>query len=152
MPLTTIRAQLKTLLESVTGIGRVYDYKRYSSDWGTYKQLFVKNSKVNEWEIQRNALVVEPRGSQATAGKVKDTVHNLVIRGFYAFTDDPSSEKPFDTLVDSITDLFIRNQDLNGTAEIINIPITGEISFGQLGDVLCHVVEIKLSVRERGFL
>lgn len=152
MSLSTIRAQLKVLLLTVDGIGQVHDYKRYSSDWGSYKQLFVKSSKVNEWEIQRNGFLVSPRGSQAVQGSVKDTTHDLVIRGFYGFTDVPSSEKSFDTLIDAITNLFITHQDIDATAEIINIPVTGSITFGFLGEVLCHVVEIRVSVRERSFL
>lgn len=152
MSIDTIRLKIKNLLLTIDGIGRVYDYKRYSADWGSYKELFIKDSKVNEWEVQRIGFQIQPRGSQAVQGKVKDTLHDLVIRGFYAFTDVPSSEKTFDTLIDSVTNLFIANQDLDGTCEIINIPVVGTIVFGHLGSVLCHVVDIKLSVRERTFL
>jgi hypothetical protein len=152
MSVLSIRAQLKTLLQTVSGIGQVYDYKRYSADWGSYKQLFTKNSRVNEWEIQRTGFTVEPRGSQAAAGKVKDLTHTFILRGFYGFQDEPSSEKDFDTLVDAISDLFITHQDIDQTAEIINIPVVGQITFQMFGDVLCHVIEIQVSVRERTFL
>lgn len=152
MSLLSIRAALKTLIETVSGIGQVHDYKRYAADWKTYKELFQKGTKVNEWEIQREGFSVEPRGTQAVQGKVKDTIHRMVVRGFYSFDDKCASEKTFDTLVDGVTDLFIANQDISQTAEIVGIPIIGDINFNFLGDVLCHMVEVRIEVRERTFL
>jgi hypothetical protein len=152
MSLSAIRSALKDLLLTVDGIGQVHDYKRYSSDWKTYKELFKKGTKVNEWEIQREGFDVETRGSQAVEGKVKDTTHRMVLRGFYSFDDACASEKDFDTLVDSITNIFIQNQSLADTAIIVNVPIVGDIVFNFLGDVLCHMVEIRFEVKERTFL
>ena len=152
MSLSLIRTELKTILESVSGIGQVHDYKRYSADWGSYKKLFTKDKKVNEWEIQRDGFSTSPTGSQSRSGKVKDITHRITIRGFYAFNDACASEKTFDTLCDAITDKLIQDQGLGGQAELIGIPIAGEITFNYLGDVLCHMVEIKFEVYEREFL
>jgi len=152
MSLTNIRSQIKIVLDSVSGIGSTYDYKKFSNQWESYKDLFVKNSRVNTWEVQRNAFEISTKGSQARQGKVKGSIHSMVIRGFYSFVDNPSSEKEIDTLIDSITDALMENQDLNGSVEIINVPITGTISFGFLGEVFCHIVEIDLNVQERTFL
>ena len=152
MTTSTTRSAIKTLLESVSGIGRVHSHKQYSSDWASYKDKFIKNSKVNEWEIQRESFSKESRGSQARSGKVKDKTDVFVIRGFYAFTSKPSSEEAFDLLIDLITDEFIQDRDLGGAVEIIEDPITGEIFFARLGEVLCHVVEIRITVKERTFL
>ena len=152
MALSTIRAYLKTLLEGVSGIGKVYDYKRYSNDWASYRLLFVTNSKVNEWEVQREGFEVNTTGAVSGLGKVKDTEHELVIRGFYAFQDIPSSEKEFDTLVDLITDEINDDPTLGGTCEIVHVPIKGTINYGFLGQVMCHIIEIKMVIKERTFL
>lgn len=149
MTINAIRAQLKTVILTVSGIGVVYDYKRFCNDWATYRDLFVKDSKVNEWEIQRNGFSVIGHGGN---GIVKDNNHDLILRGFYAFTDTPSSEKVFDTLIDAITDKLILQPNLSGTAKIVHIPYVGTIDMKFLGQVLCHVVEIQLQVEERTIL
>ena len=149
MSIQSIRSKIKTLLKAVTDIGQVYDYKRYSNEWASYKELFVKDSRVHVWEIERLDFSVLAHGG---TGKVKDTMHNCVLRGFYGFNDQLATSKTFDTLIDSITDVFIQKPDLSGQAKIVHIPIVGKIQMGFLGQVLCHIVEINLSIEERTFL
>ncbi|MCK5607335.1 hypothetical protein KAR91_35960 [Candidatus Pacearchaeota archaeon] len=152
MSIESIRTTIKTLLEAVSNIGQVYDYKRYSNEWSSYKELFIKDAKVHVWEIERtgpNAFSVVAHGGD---GKVKDTTHNIILRGFYGFNDELATSKTFDTLIDSITDVFIQKPHLTGEAKIVHIPIVGGVQMGFLGDVLCHIAEINLSIEERTFL
>ena len=146
MSLSTVRTKIKTMVEAVPGIGTVYDYKRYVNAWDTYKDLFVKSDKVNTWEIQRDEFSIDPHGG---SGGVADEPHEFVIRGFYAVNDKLASEKTFQDLAQLVAQAFRDKPTLDGVANIVNFPVTGTFSAGKLGDVLCHIVEIKLSVEER---
>lgn len=149
MSLSTIRAQIKTEIEEVitSSIGTVYDYKRYCNDWVTYKDLFIRNSKVNTWEIERESF---SRGERGGAGGIEVPTHNFIIRGFYAVDDSLGSDKVFqDSYVEPICQQFMNNPTLSGVADIITMPITGNIVIKSLGNILCHVVEIRISVTER---
>jgi len=146
MSLTLIRTQIKTKLEAISGVEKVYDYKRFCSDWATYKDLFVKDSKVNTWEIERKSFSKMPRGG---SGDVEDTVHDFVIRGFYSFYDALATEKTFQDLVETICANFINDPTLGGKAQMVHVPITGEFITGKLGDVLVHIVNINISIEDR---
>lgn len=146
MSLSTVRAKIKTLIEAVTGIGTVYDYKRYVNDWESYKDKFISSDKLNTWEIQR--LSVESSSYGGSGGR-EDRKHDFIIRGFYGINDKLESEKTFQDLADLVINAFRDQPDLSGVANIINFPITAEFTEGKLGQVLSHIVEIKLSVSER---
>lgn len=146
MTLAAVRTKIKDIIEDVTGIGTVYDYKRYVNQWDTYKDLFVKNDKINTWEIQRTDFSIDPHGG---SGGVADEPHEFIIRGFYAVNDKLASEKTFQDLAQLVAQAFRDKPTLDGIANIVNFPITGSFSEGKLGDVLSHIVEIKLSVEER---
>lgn len=146
MSLTTIRTQIKTLIEAVSGIGNVYDYERYCNDWATYKDIFVKNDKVNTWDIKRERFSSSSHGG---SGGVTDRTFDFAIRGFYALNDALASEKTFQDLTDLVLAKFENNPDLNGIAHIVHQPIIGDFSIGKLGDVLVHIVTIHLSIDDR---
>ena len=149
MSLSTIRSKIKTEIEEVitSSIGTVYDYKRFSNDLVTYKDLFIRGSKVNTWEIERNSFSKTVHGGDR--GK-EDSIHNFTIRGFYSFDDSAGSDKVFqDSYVEVICQKFTENPTLDGIADIVNMPITGTITMGKLGDVLVHICEIQLSIMGR---
>jgi len=144
--LSLIRTQIKTKLEAISGVEKVYDYKRFCSDWATYKDLFIKDSKVNTWEIERRSFSRMARGG---SGDVEDTSHEFIIRGFYSFYDALATEKTFQDLVETICADFIDDPTLGGKAKIVHVPITGTFTIGKLGEVLCHIVEININIEDR---
>jgi len=146
MSLSLIRTQIKTKLEAISGVENVYDYKRFCSDWATYKELFVKDSKVNTWEIERKSFSRTGRGG---SGDVEDTVHEFIIRGFYSFYDALATEKTFQDLVETICADFIDDPTLGGKAIMVHVPITGTFNIGKLGEVVVHTVEIAISITDR---
>jgi len=146
MSLANIRSQIKTKLEAITGVSNVYEYKRFCNDWHTYKELFVKDSRVNTWEIERKSFSATAHGGN---GDVEDTTHNFVIRGFYSFNDELATEKTFQDLVDTICSSFLSDPTLSGKAKIVHVPITGSFSMGKLGEVLCHLVDINITIEDR---
>ena len=153
MSLDAIRTQVKTTIETVSGIGKVYDYERYTHDWKQYNRLFTKNDKLNTWQIERPTFT---RWIEATSGAstgVERVVHHLVIRGFYALNDELESEKTFQDLMEAVTQVFRSDATLNSTAETIiesrSMPMTGTIYKDFLGAVLCHIGEINISIQEK---
>ena len=146
MSLSTIRSKIKTKLEALTDVKNVYDYKRYCNDWATYQDLFVKGEKVNTWEIERISFEAIGHGAP---GDVEDKIHNFIIRGFYSVLDSLATEKTFQDIVESIVSNFIADPTLGGTANRVHYPLTGELKIGKLGGVLCHIVEIHITVIDR---
>lgn len=148
MSLSTVRAELKTILESITSVGTVHDYKRYTHDWASYKTLFVENSKVNTWEIVRDNVDAWVEASNS----VNRRRHYFTIRGFYAINDENASEKTFQNIVEDIIDELRDKPTLNDKAEKISFdkddPLTAVFSTDFLGAVLCHIVEIKINILE----
>ena len=149
MSLSTIRSKIKTEIEEVitSSIGTVYDFKRYCNDLATYKDLFIRGNKVNTWEIERESF---SRNEHGGAGGIEVPTHNFIIRGFYAVDDSLASDKVFqDSYVESICQKFMNNPTLDGVCDIVNMPIVGNITIKSLGNVLCHSVEIRISITER---
>lgn len=149
MSLSTIRAKIKSEIEEVitSSIGTVYDYKRFCNDLATYQDLFVRGSKVNTWEIERESFSRTERGG---SGGIEVPTHNFIIRGFYALDDAAGSDKVFqDSYVEPICQKFMDNPTLDGVCDIINMPVIGTITMRTLGLVLCHSVEIRISITER---
>jgi len=153
MSLEAIRNQLKTDIEAVSGIGKVHNYNRYIKDWKSYQREFTKNDKVNTWEIVRtdfNRSVHASSGSQSGEERIN---HTFTIRGFYGLSDDLESEKTFQDLVESVCTALRNDPTLSGEAECIYYtperPVTGRIYHDFLGEVLCHICEITVMIRER---
>jgi len=146
MSLALIRTQIKTKLEAISGVENVYDYKRFCSDLTTYNTLFVKDSKVNTWEIERTSF---ERIGHGGSGDVEDVNNTFIISGFYSFYDELATEKTFQDLIETICASFISDPTLGGTANIVHIPITGEFSMVMLGAVLCHKCDITINIDDR---
>lgn len=149
MSLNTIRAKIKSEIEEIitSDIGTVYDYKRFCNELSVYKDLFIRNNKINTWEIERESFSrIEHGGS----GGIEVPTHNFIIRGFYALDDSLGSDKVFqDDYVEPVVQRFMNNPTLDGVCDIISMPITGTITMKSLGNILCHMVEIHISIVER---
>lgn len=146
MSLSIIRTKIKTKLEAISTVKSVYDFRRYCNDWATYQDLFVKDDRVNTWEIERVSFSAVGHGG---SGDVEDKTHNFIIRGFYSVLDSLATEKTFQDIVESIVSDFINDPTLGGTAKQVHYPITGELRIGKLGSVLCHIAELHFSVTDR---
>ena len=148
MSLSTIRTEIKTILETISNVDNVHDYKRYTHSWADYKELFVENSKVNTWEIVRESF----ESFVEASNNVNRTRHNFVIRGFYAVQDETASEKIFQDIVEEIRVIFRDKPRLNDKAELVffspDNPFTGAFSYDYLGAVLCHIAELRLTIQE----
>lgn len=153
MSIDTVRTKIKDLIGTVSGIGKVHDYERYTHDWKQYTKFFTKDSKVNVWQIERATFTRFVHATKGPTAGVERVIHDFIIRGWYGLSDDLASEKTFQDLIEGVCQKFRGYPDLDGTAEMIKMspeqPITGSIRKDYLGAVLCHVVEINISIQER---
>src|SRR4030065_1596984 len=138
----TIRQQIYTILSAVSNIGRVYDYERWTSDWGRYIELFKTTvngaAQVRGWELGRKAPITEDETS------VKK--HTYFLRGVMGVQDAGATEKEFNTLIETVSNTFRNNKELNGAAlghDFIQVETLGTRMFGS---VLCHFAELVLTV------
>lgn len=137
MSYTTILAEIKTILEGISGIGTVHDYKRFSDNVTTLNNRAVSSSKFHVWFITRRAAPSTSSGSTQVFRE-----HEFVLEGWYAIDDANASEKTFQALCDTIMDEFNSSTNilLNGTADNIRSPQLEEFTIeGEtLAGVLCH--------------
>jgi hypothetical protein len=147
-----IRAQIKSILEGVSGIGVVYDYERYARSLADYFDLMTKTgtTTVNGWIIHRERTESR-QATMGVRGQI-DRVHTFRIAGLHEMNDDDGSEKTFQGIIDAIFAAFKANPTLNETAlshgqiQVEEVTVCLEEEYG--GD-LYHVADCTLVVEER---
>lgn len=143
-----IRAQIKTILQAVTGIGAVHDYERYSRSIITeFRSLMTASGIVNGWVIHRESSSAE-QVIMGPKGQI-ERVHTFRIAGIYALDDANGSEKTFQAILDAIFAAFKSNGTLNGTAISHRQMQIDSVTVTKLGDDLYHTAELTLEVMER---
>jgi len=152
MPESSIRAQIYSILSSVTDVGKVYDYERWAADWTTFVNLFKSTiggvDQIRGWEIGRRS-VKEQRITLGIASSGNEKVHGFLIRGYMRVNDAEASEKIFNALIEEIATAFRSNKKLNDTARDHDFIQAEIIEFRLFGGVLCHYAELSLTVYER---
>lgn len=139
---SAIRTEIKTILNGITGIGKVHDYERFAVDERKFLDFFKDTSsgKIFGWEITRDNIKTEK-----ITQKFKFT-HGFVIKGYYGLQDSSASEIFFQAVVDAILIKFI-GTNITGTEGFIK-PQSPVIQARMFGGVLCHYSEIKFDVIE----
>lgn len=140
-----IRQQIYTILSGVPGVGKVYDYERWSVDWTKFVTLFQDSAsgRILGWEMSRVAVE-----SQFLSRVEEEVTHRFVIKGYLGLKDADATEKLFNGLIEAIRAAFRGNVTLNGVAELAT-PLTAPIiDVRTFGSVLCHYAELHLAVTE----
>ena len=151
MGFATFRDEVKTTLEAVTGIGRVYDFIRLINHWEEFKQDAVADGRINVWEITRLTLEEEleaPQGQVGVEACFRDA-HLIAIIGHFSVKDEDESEKTFQDLIDAIVVAFRQNNTLGQTTLIPQQPQVPSIGHEMFASVLCHAVQINFLAIER---
>ncbi len=152
MALSTIREQIKVILASVSGIGVVHEYERFSDTWTKFLDLFKdENDKINGWTISRKSS----SQTEFAQGNDLGRLHRFILTGFYGLQDGQATELKFQDLIEAIVTKFNSYNNLNGTCFSIS-PEPGETSGIQvdivenriIGNFLCHYTELSLYVQE----
>ena len=152
MSLTAIYTAIKTQMEAVSGMGKVYDYMRWSNNWGTFLTLFKTTGNiVNGWSFGR----VSTAQRMESLGAIEQA-HIILFRGVYGLDDSAATEKTFQSQIDAMVTKFnlAANEDLGGVCLTINPdwgPMDGavglqvdKVDHRLFGTVLCHYAECRL--------
>jgi hypothetical protein len=147
MSLATIRTKIKEILQTVSGIGQVHDYGRWTADWSKFLSAFKSVDKINGWLITRRSSTEEPFGENVPP--VHHRTHEFVIEGYYSLRDNVASERDFQDLVEAICEAFRGDLTLGGTALMSEPPQVESIDSSTLGGVLVHQARIVIRATER---
>lgn len=146
-----IRARLNTIVSGVANIGLVYDYERFTNDWSTYLSLFKTTigavDLIRGWTIGYSGFGVPP--SPQEFGYRFARYHHWKIRGYLGLDDSAASEKTAGALAEAVCDAIDGDATLNGASYYETTPAVIDVFEQRLfGTVLCHYVEIAVSVAE----
>lgn len=140
---TLIRTAIKDILNTVTGIGQVHDYERFTANPLTFLNLFKDDTtgKIFGWEITRSGSTI----TRVTMTNYK-VLHHFVIKGYYGLQDLTASEKLFNAVIEAVVSKIINTTiaDTQG----VPVPQVNKIDARMFGDFFCHYAEIAFSVAE----
>lgn len=139
-----IRAQIKTELEKISGIGVVHAYERFSRSLAEFFLLMTKTGKINGWMIHRTST-----DSTRDVYPLISRSHEFKISALYELDDVNASEVAFQALLDAIFEQFKSNNTLNGTALDSDPVSIDAVNTEEYGNRLFHTAELTLVVRER---
>ncbi len=148
-----ISTAIKGILETVSGVGVVQEYHRYTRSPEGFKEYFTK--LVDQYSREANAwLVCRDSFSQTTAGMPipqEMREHQWTIVGYVGLKDSTGSEETFQDLVDEIVNAFEARKQLGlpTIVEYVRPPQVPTIDHAWFGPVLCHHCVIQLAVLER---
>ena len=151
MSFATIRDEVKTILETATGIGQVHDFIRHTTFWNEFFSRSLEQQRVNHWEITRIAIsqnLAAPQ-TQIAAEPTFNDVHLVQIIGRTGLQDSSESEKAFQDLVDAVTGVLRKNSDLNQTTTKSIQPIDVIIAPNNFQGILVHEAVITFEAPER---
>lgn len=145
MGLAEIRTEIKNILQSVDGMGKVHEYERHTVDWKTFLSLFTDaNHLVNGWTITRSQV----QETEHASFGVNIRTHDFRIRGYFGLKDSTQSEKTFQDLIDAVCSAFRSRETLNGSSLKAGPPSVGIISRRHFSGILVHTCDITLEVQE----
>jgi hypothetical protein len=148
----TVRASIKTLIESVSNVGLVYDNQPFADTWDLFitrfKTTISSVDMVRGWTISCEAI--EATGFVATGGRNTGNqyFYQFRIRGYQSFDYETDTENAFIALAIAVM-AALNGGIVSGT--VFNADLAQLTSYTPrvFGGVLCHVAEITQIVREQ---
>jgi hypothetical protein len=149
---STIRTAIYNILSGVTNIGKVYDYERWAKTWEEFINLFKATiggvDQILGWEIYRRSAK-EEKITIGIGSNEDEITHVFIIAGYMGVKDASATEKIFNTHIETIATAFRSNRTLNDSAEDNGGIQRDIIDTRMFGSVLCHHVELSLTVIKR---
>lgn len=152
-----IRAQIKAICETATGIGAVHDYPRTPRSLADFFSLMRSAGIVNglafyrqSFENRHKVLGVSVMGGPVTTQK--ERIHRFVFAGICQVDDAAASANVVQDLLESLADQFDANPTLNGSADSHDLMQVSAVYYsdpGEYGENIYHLFEASLTVHER---
>lgn len=138
----SVKSEIKSMLESVTGIGKVYDRFVHVATEADIKERLIHENKVNA------IFFIEVAESYADEEDfyLKEKTSKFRFAFYYGYNFNLNSDASVTSIKDEIISKFNTNEDLNGSvSEHSNIDMTDNI-FVSFGNILCHLLIFELTV------
>lgn len=146
MSLGLIRNEIAQIVETVTGIGTVHNYLRWSNTYDGFLNLFKDSTdKINGCMITRYKTPEDA----VSGGRTCDRTHTFKIICIYGLKDGDATELYFqDTIIEGICAALRHEKTLNNKRAYLGVPQIEIVEPRKFGNVLCHYAEITVSVVE----
>jgi len=151
----TIRARIKTVVESVSNAGPVHNRVRLPKDWEALKALFSITIEgeitLRGWEISLRRVAQEIETFQGGGdAETTSVTYTYQLRGFASFIDTESSEITFTALALAVSKAIQEDTTLDAYVWERETPAVAAMDFNEVmfAGVLCHSVEITLVFQE----
>jgi hypothetical protein len=147
----TIRAQIKTVLDTVTNVGRTHDYLRWAIDETAFDDLF--GTSVSDTDQYRGWMIAWLGFTQEEPYTGRDSdqyrTHTFQIDGYLGLKDSKATEKTFAALTEAVcnaldADSTINSSDFAHMRMPVQCIADSRLFYGKL----CHHAEITLQVVE----
>jgi hypothetical protein len=146
-----IRALLNTAVNTVSNVGKVYDYERWTNGWDTFLDLFKTTigttPQIRGWDIGYRGFIAErdPQFARKTIHR-----HTFWVQGYMRLNDALASEKDAAALSTAVCNAIDASAALHATV----YHNTGPASLEQFeprtyGSTLCHYSRIVVIVPEQ---
>ncbi len=151
MSIATIRAQLKTTLDTVANIGQTYAYDRYNNDWSAFLSLF-KTTISGTPQIRGWAIGYEGHDAVRLGTTAVIRSHTFVTRGFLGLDDSANTEATMAALAETVVNAYDDDTTFHGLTGLalpgVDPSFMRVFELRQFHTVFCHYVEISTLVRE----
>lgn len=147
MALSTILSEIVTLLNQVTGIGKVLDYSRYTPAEKERLDTYVSSGRLHCWIVTREATAARDAG--AGPQNIRDQ-HAIVIHGYRAVTAAADSEKLHQDMAESVRTKLHQNRKLLGGGWLsspVSVRAFNAVMF--FSSVLCWHAELVVVAEEK---
>ncbi len=145
MSLQTIRDEIVTIIQGVSGVSNVHDYQRNIWDASAFRKNFVDtDNRVHAWTVTRIKTLEEIE----TDDHLHTRTFDFMIRGVLSMVDADATEKIFQDLVEDICSAFRGDRTINNAAADSRPPQVLVVDHRWFSKILCHYTEIMLSVDE----
>lgn len=145
MSTAEIRSAILAKLEAVEDIGNVHNRQRYTQRQNDFKEMYMEDTKLIGWHVSR----VSTRETKFD-DHFNKAIHRWQIRGYMGLEDEEETELVFDKLIETIRDIFRKDETLNGIVETIFTDGGAGLQLDDFGPVtfagvLCHGAKLSLA-------
>lgn len=150
----TIRARIKTVLETVSNIGQVHDYERWADDWNTLLTLFKSTisgtDQIRGWAITCEGWTQDLVGFGGFGDDAVLVSYSYRVRGWLGVDDSAETEKTMAALAGSAAaaleaDATLQSKALDNPEPVVR---SVRLEYRMFAGVLCHYAEIWIRAQE----
>jgi hypothetical protein len=136
-----IKAEIKSIAESVTGIGNIFEQVPAVSKWDEVLKEFIVDGKLNILLFTKNVRNPQNIDEHLERSQLQ---HKWIFKYFYSSNSSEESEKTFDNICELICNTFDTNKRLNNAVNR-KMPMSQPMKqYVMITNILCHYAEFEL--------